>query len=58
MILFETHGYQVSEGKLSRIFGSIDPMEPELEAMLRQIILGIVEQPTTNSHDKKGESNE
>jgi hypothetical protein len=47
----------VSEGKLSRVFGGIDPMDPQLESMLREIVLGNEEQ-AMNYNDKKGESNE
>jgi hypothetical protein len=57
-ILLEDYGFSISEGKLSRVFGLIDPMEPELESLLKEILIGADQHSTLNNHGEKGEKNE
>jgi hypothetical protein len=49
------HPYSISEGKLSRLFRSVDQMGPELEGMLKEILTGTGGQSTANKHEHKGE---
>jgi len=49
-LLWEDYAFSISEGKLSRVFGGIDAMDPELEGMLKKIIIGGDEQPAINTH--------
>lgn len=54
-ILEQEYGYEISEGKLSRLLAAIDSMEPELGKMLQEILIGGDIQPAMKNNDSKGE---